>query len=301
MEANANLTHHTHNPPLPPVTPGGDSTSPFASFADRLERMDREYREKWNIPQELVSQHRQATDFLNRAGIRFDPQMPPQDLVRFACEQSRRYRERRHQEAIESETRAFLADRGKRYAEASLFNFETETQEQEALLDDVLRFASDITEHIEAGDNLLLFGSSGTGKDHLLAAIICEALRRQACHYIPGPGIGRRLAWMSGHTMLKRFRDFAENETKVMRSLTEPRVLAISDLLPASGPLTDFQAGKLLEVLDERYSEQRPTWVTCNVTDRQDLERRLGVQATDRLCEGGVHLFFSWPSYRRRK
>jgi DNA replication protein DnaC len=81
--------------------------------------------------------------------------------------------------------------------------------------------------------------------------------------------------------------------------MTRPNVLAISDPTPPLGELSDYQRSMLFRVVDRRYRDLRPTWVTINAADSAEAERKIAPNIIDRLAHGALVLRCNWPSYRR--
>lgn len=187
-------------------------------------------------------------------------------------------------------------DRGRRYAECSFDNFEAGTDAQRQIVDQLKSYVRDAASI--AGTNVVLFGPKGTGKDHLLRALAT------ASAYFHGivP------LWRQGvdlHENLRReaFRDEGRSKLTLGDDPHDDEettdVLWISDPLPPSGGLTEYQQAKLFGLIDRRYSDLRPTWITMNVADGSEAESRMGAQVVDRLRDGALVLNCNWPSYRK--
>ncbi|MHB1036059.1 MAG: hypothetical protein ACYC35_16750 [Pirellulales bacterium] len=122
------------------------------------------------------------------------------------------------------------------------------------------------------------------------------ALMRQAIE------MGHAVKWAAGMKLFASLRDLidsAGSERSFVSTLTRPSVLAISDVLPPSGSLTDFQRAKLMEIIDERYSASRPTWLTLNIANRAEADARIGVAIAERLIDGSLCVAFDVPSFRK--
>lgn len=188
----------------------------------------------------------------------------------------------------------FCERRGKRYEACSFENFEIVTNESKAAVEKLTRWTSSFPFPINRGENLILFGTVGTGKDHLLVAAAKRAFM-----------FGYFVNCISGAAMFAELRKSFSNETNtsehdLVRTFSEAEILAISDPLPPSD-LTDYQRSTLYRIFDERYSNQLPTWVTVNVPDRETLYSRIGEATGDRLVDDALAIAFDWESYRRPK
>jgi hypothetical protein len=58
--------------------------------------------------------------------------------------------------------------------------------------------------------------------------------------------------------------------------------------------------GDLYRVLDRRYREVKPTWVTINAEDADDAKAKLGAPIFDRLKDNAELVPCFWPSFRER-
>lgn len=144
---------------------------------------------------------------------------------------------------------------------------------------------------INRGTNLVLFGPAGTGKDHLAASLLWQAAY-----------LGARIAAFTGPQLWSRTRDLigdGGSESQLLNCLREPNVVLISDPTSPGKSLTDAQADWLYRIVDRRYRDLKPTWLTANVADRKDAETKLTVQVWDRLRDGAVTVDCNWPSYRK--
>src|SRR5690606_40711713 len=126
-------------------------------------------------------------------------------------------------------------------------------------------------QRLAAGDsqNLIFVGPVGTGKDHLLFASL-----KYATH-----GLHKTIKWISGLDLYGAFREAIANqdtESGIIREFDKPDILAISDPLPPSGSLTEYQAAMLYRIVDNRYSNYKPTWLTINAMDRAEMETLIG-------------------------
>lgn len=192
---------------------------------------------------------------------------------------------------------------GRRYEDCTLANYKVSSPVQREAVEAVRKFCENMPEHIRTGRNAILFGPVGTGKDHLLVAMLKSAIRDggASCH------------WCNGADLYGELRDLIDkegSESSQLRKYIEPAVLAISDPLPPLigknesadklGQLTSFQAQMLLRIVDARYRQCRATWMTMNVLNGQEAEDRLGVQLVDRLRDdNALRVFCNWQSFRK--
>ena len=111
--------------------------------------------------------------------------------------------------------------------------------------------------------------------------------------------------WVNGVDLFGMFRktisDDDYTEETLIKRLSTPSILAISDPVPPLGSLTDYQAGMMFRVIDTRYRNLKPTWITVNATDAKELEERMTPQIVDRLKDGALAIFCNWESYRKVK
>lgn len=182
---------------------------------------------------------------------------------------------------------------GKRYANASLDDFETPHDAQLDVLGDVRDYCEHVEERIASGSGLFLIGPPGTGKDHLVAAVLFDAVSK-----------GIDVAWTDGMQLFAAARDNIDSnktEASWLAAYTKPTLLAISDPVPPLGTVKEgFQLATLFSIVDRRYRDMRPTLMTLNVNDRDEAEKRMAPNIVDRLAHGALVLRCDWPSYRRK-
>ncbi len=186
-----------------------------------------------------------------------------------------------------------IKSRGERYRECLLGNYDVTCEKQEAVVNELQVYGEHISVNTRVGRGIVLFGPAGTGKDHLLMALARVAITNDL-----------DAGWKNGMDFFASVRDSFGNddqrEAELVDQLTKPTILILSDPLPPSGPLTDFQRNVLFRAIDKRYCHLKPTWVTLNCTGRTEADDRMGAQIMDRLVHDSLRLFCDWESYRTK-
>lgn len=227
--------------------------------------------------------------------------LSPEILAGFSKIDDDAVRERREQAARrERDTRlktireALKRDVGARYAECTLDNFRSHGSDGERSMQ--TRAVGKLRSVASWSDqpNVVLYGPVGTGKDHLLIATLKLAVEA-----------GKTVKWINGMEFFGEMRDRigrGQPEAEFLRMLCEPDVLGISDPIPPWGDLSDFQASFLFRLIDRRYRNNKPIWITANfkATDSgTDAGDRMPSQIVDRLKHGAVVIHCNWQSYRK--
>ena len=183
---------------------------------------------------------------------------------------------------------------GSRYADCTIPNFvidETEPHAaaQRTVSEKLKEYADSIHKRVGDGQGLLLFGPSGTGKDHLLTGLSRVAVANDIT-----------IKWVNGSTLYRSMREgMGEDEGELVDKYIYPAILYLSDPIPPVGSLTPFQASTLFAIIDGRYRDKKPTWASLNIANGQEAESRLGSAIADRLRDGAISFNCSWPSYRK--
>lgn len=182
-----------------------------------------------------------------------------------------------------------------RYApeRASLEAFAVYHQAQRPVLDRLRGLAAELPALAADGRGLIFYGLVGTGKDHLLAAMLYAAAAQ-----------GVECRWRNGQEVYGQFRDrmdTGQREEELLEQLAAPQVLAISDPVPPVGQPSAWNVAQLYRLLDRRYRDLKSTWVSLNAASAEDADRKLSAPVFDRLREGAEMFACFWPSWRERR
>lgn len=190
---------------------------------------------------------------------------------------------------------------GTRYSGTTFESYEIYDKRQRDAVEQVKAYAANLPQHVERGEGLILFGTVGTGKDHLMACVMREAALTH----------GITLAHVYGLDLHAFVRDAMDDDKveKVLSPYREARILAISDPLPNDGQLTSWNRQTLMRLVNARYIAMRPTLLTINAPNlSQDQDPKTGINVWDemtdavfdRLTHGAIVVECRWPSYRQR-
>jgi DNA replication protein DnaC len=211
-------------------------------------------------------------------------------------------------EAMEDPGRDWLAEAvGRRYRDCRLDNWVPGghkgqgAQEANAAMEKALQqsrgYVTNFHEHVRKGQSIVFVGPKGAGKDHLMVGVLRAIVEdyQVSTH---------RVRYIDGLSLFGEFRDTIKGnatETSVVERHCKPHLLAISDPLPPTGDLSDYEQRMMLRLIDKRYRDCRPMAATINASSREEVERRMGPQAADRLLDDAVVVMCNWPSYRQRR
>lgn len=140
------------------------------------------------------------------------------------------------------------------------------------------RYRDELVNNIHAGRGLLLFGKTGNGKSHLLAALVNEALK-----------LGYGAVFERVPKLLSQIRDTYKGrdvtERQIMDALTAADLVVLDDA--GAEKWTEWTEPTLYTIIDERYTNRKALLVTTN-SSLEELEQKIGTRAMDRvlgMCE----------------
>jgi DNA replication protein DnaC len=227
---------------------------------------------------------------------RLEEETPEQRAEREAESAAQRAKE----EAARQELRrrkllaAIAKDLGPRYSpdRATLENFQTDLPKQVAVKNRVLEIVARLPEMISSGQGIIFYGPVGTGKDHLLAALLYSAAgSRFTCKHLDGQDF---------YGEMRDRMDGGQKEEEILSHYSRFQVLSISDPVPPANDLSPFRLELLYRLVNRRYRALRPTWMTLNAKSPEQAENYLSSQVWDRLQESAELFHCCWPSFREK-
>lgn len=190
----------------------------------------------------------------------------------------------------------FCRDVGRSVAESFMLSkWRAETDRKKCVLDGIKEW----TAKAKAGEratNLVLYGTCGTGKDHLAFGAVASILAAYEGEKQP------TARWIDCMEFYQELRDAIKNdqgEKDVMSKATSPNYVILSDPLPPVGALTEYQASVLRRIIDSRTRNGLATVVTVNVEDDKEGYTSFGVSTWDRIKQDAWLVHMRWKSNRQ--
>jgi DNA replication protein DnaC len=204
--------------------------------------------------------------------------------------------ERKRQQLVWENRRRLGRCLGPRYREAlvSLERYEIYHRSQQTVIERLRSLSID--ELIQDGRGIVFWGTVGTGKDYLLAALLFQAAAQATS--------GMYTSWLSGADFFAARRPNPDEEVVRRVQLAKPEsvnILGLSDPTPPAGDLSDWSIAQFQQLVDLRYRWKRPTWLTLNAVDFGDIGKKLSTPVFDRLQQDAEFFECKWPSYRGRR
>lgn len=227
------------------------------------------------------------------ADMEADPDWEARQNAKVAAKE-RQDREERICETL----KLFWSRTGSRYKDCTVKGFQTfgtekEKQKQAELKSAMSRYGRELAENVAGGVGIVLYGPPGTGKDHMVCSLGQYAIR-----------CGLSVGFWYGLELFAANRDrigAGGSELEFMRRFQSPDVLILSDPIPPKDELTTAQASLLAQIADSRNRRQRPTWVTINARNYEDLKDLVGAQVASRFSHNALMHYCNWPDYRPRE
>lgn len=177
-----------------------------------------------------------------------------------------------------------------RFAGATFDSYQAETEPQCKALAKCRAYAEQFPANFRAGRSMILTGNIGTGKTHLVTAIVRTVVADNCCALIIPAGdiVSIARASMvpgSGYT-----------DRDVVVHLGGLDLLVIDEVGCQKG--SEYELGLLHSIIDKRYQAVLPTVLISNL-GAENLKTYIGDRALDRLRQnGGQQVGFTWSSMR---
>lgn len=168
-------------------------------------------------------------------------------------------------------------------------------QRQTEALGRLSAYCGDIPSLLKTGNGLIIYGPCGTGKDHLVVGAIYRAIDAGVdAMFVNGVRLARKISETIGA-------DAKTDLVDVVKKYAAPDILAISDILLPSGNLSGYHKDALYQIINERYKNLKPTWLTANAHNKEQMDAALSPQVVSRLAHGALTINCEWPDWRLQK
>lgn len=175
----------------------------------------------------------------------------------------------------------------------SLENYVVNCPGQQYALDYAAWFINNF--HLNKGSSFIFGGTTGTGKNHLSAAI-CNALMAQ----------GKRCLVITVSELMMRLNNcYGDNskmtEEQFFESMINFDLLVIDEVGLGRTSVNASNNEKLAinQIVDKRLCHLKPTGILTNL-DQSQINDQLGARIIDRMRnDNGQWIEFKWPSFRK--
>jgi len=207
-------------------------------------------------------------------------------------EREKRYQEYQALQSKEQEEikRNAIAEKfGKRFVDCTFDNYKTDNDKQVAVKQACIDYL-----HLpkSKGESLMLFGKSGTGKNHLVTAMLRDNYRVVEVIRLEYLNAEKMSIQKSGGNWMYKFKKYCYCD-----------YLVIADLVIRGDGLSDSVKEMLLYIIDERYNNCKPVIICTNV-DVKSLKSAIDFDSTERVSDrlremvGNRVYCMDWESYR---
>ena len=176
------------------------------------------------------------------------------------------------------------------YRDKQLSDFKADTDDKIKVFKVVSRYSDLITSKTRCSATLILSGSFGTGKTHLACGVALKFAEHGSPYYTTAAKMIRYIR-SSYHPNSKM------NEQNAIDLFAKKDFLIIDEVGRQKG--TDSEQNLISEIINERYSELRPTIIVSNYA-MDEIEGYIGAMSIDRIREQGGVLNLGWASYRSK-
>jgi DNA replication protein DnaC len=151
-------------------------------------------------------------------------------------------------------------------------------------------FAENFNDAMRKNIQGLLVGGVGTGKSHLACAIASTVIKSGYTAVF----ITMNEIKLAIKECFKRESD--KTELSIMNDFTKIDLLIIDE---AAINVTEFECEVMFNIINKRYSNNKPTLVLTNEIDK--LKEKLGDRTMSRLMSSGFIQYFTWGDFRLKQ
>jgi len=193
--------------------------------------------------------------------------------------------------AISSAKRKFQNLVGERYTPCRFETFRCTGKAMRDVLEACEAIAANVAEELDAGRSVVLAGPVGTGKDHLMAAMLREVVRAgRTCERINGTDLaGQCRDLIGGHA----------TESEFLQRWATVDLLALSDPEGNREKATEYYADWLYRIVDYRYRLKKSIWITINASAEKEIAERVGERTWDRIRHNATIIRTNWQTHRK--
>jgi len=170
-----------------------------------------------------------------------------------------------------------------RFANDSFDNYIVVNDKAKKALNAVRTYAENFTEHRKKAGGLIMVGTPGTGKTHLACA---------TCRMVMAQGYQALFT-----TTLAMIQVVKESYGAGMKTFMEPDLLVIDEIGVQNK--TPYELTTLIEILNDRYAQLRPTILLSNLTAQQ-MRELLDYRVVSRLSSVSTTIPMNWEDFRAR-
>ena len=157
-----------------------------------------------------------------------------------------------------------------------------------------------LAEYPRVSHGIILLGPTGTGKTHLLAGLIHAMIEKEFSRgHLFRSDLLKLYKWHRVVSLIADYREVSFRDKRAIRNTARTvKFLVLDDL--ATENSKDFALDVLLDILDYRYEESLPTFLTSNVGP-EELSDRYGDRFVSRFrdAEKYERLLVDGPDHRK--